>query len=126
MSSLQRAQMEEKHRSIHSSAFTQRRPFAEQQVLLAAAKYQVLQNLRFSVKSTFLSRFFFFFAPSSQETRGFQHHGSAPQISVTQSTPDMNRRLHLLPGNQLPISIERGDVGSIEVKNPPDIFEQDF
>uniref|UniRef100_A0A3Q2YE21 Uncharacterized protein n=1 Tax=Hippocampus comes TaxID=109280 RepID=A0A3Q2YE21_HIPCM len=31
----------------------------------------------------------------------------------------MNRRLHLLPGNQLPIPIERGDVGSIEVAVSP-------
>ncbi|XP_051904372.1 uncharacterized protein LOC127589308 [Hippocampus zosterae] len=84
--------MEEKHGSIHSSAYTQRRTFAEQQVLIAAAKYQ--------------------------ETRGFQHHGSAPQVSVTQSTPEMNRKLDLLPGNQLPIPIKRGDVGSIEAVSP--------
>ncbi|XP_077411729.1 uncharacterized protein LOC144042710 isoform X2 [Vanacampus margaritifer] len=48
------------------------------------------------------------------ETRGFQHHNSAPQISVTQSTPDMNRRLLLLPGNQLQIPIEQAHVNSIK------------
>ncbi|XP_061556649.1 uncharacterized protein LOC133414931 isoform X1 [Phycodurus eques] len=81
MSSSQRGRTED------TSTYTQRPPFAEQQVLMAAAKYQM---------------------------RGFQHHGSAPQISVTQSTPDMNRRLLLLPGNQLQIPIERAHVNSIK------------
>ncbi|XP_061604249.1 uncharacterized protein LOC133465438 isoform X7 [Phyllopteryx taeniolatus] len=82
MSSSQRGRMED------ASTYTQQPPFAEQQVLMAAAKYQ--------------------------EMRGFQHHGSAPQISVTQSTPNMNRRLLLLPGNQLQIPIERAHVNSIK------------
>ncbi|KAM9783760.1 uncharacterized protein LOC133169984 [Syngnathus typhle] len=65
MSSSQRGQREEPHKSIPTSASMQQRDFAEQ-----------------------------------QETKTFQHEGLAPQISVTQSTPDMNRKLLLLPGNQ--------------------------
>ncbi|XP_077382672.1 uncharacterized protein LOC144022076 [Festucalex cinctus] len=56
-------------------------------------------------------------AAKYQETRGFQHHGSAPQISVTQSTPDMNKRLLLLPGNQLQIPIEQDHVNSIKAQS---------
>ncbi|XP_054615723.1 uncharacterized protein LOC129171266 isoform X2 [Dunckerocampus dactyliophorus] len=78
---------------IHSSDYhMQQRPFADQQVLMAAAKYQ--------------------------EMRGFSHHGSAPQISVTESTPDMNRKPLLLPGNQLQVPLEQAYATSIKAQSP--------
>nr|XP_057906254.1 uncharacterized protein LOC131103755 [Doryrhamphus excisus] len=70
----------------------QQRPFTDQQVLMAAAKYQ--------------------------EMRGFSHHGSAPQISLTESTPDMNRKLVLLPGNQLQVPLEQAYATSIKAQSP--------
>ncbi|XP_057673620.1 uncharacterized protein LOC130904694 isoform X2 [Corythoichthys intestinalis] len=53
-------------------------------------------------------------AAKYQEARVFQHHGSAPQISVTQSTPDFNRRLLLLPSNQLQVPIEQARSNSVK------------
>ncbi|XP_077475599.1 uncharacterized protein LOC144088800 isoform X2 [Stigmatopora argus] len=42
------------------------------------------------------------------------HHGSAPQISVTQSTPDPKRKLLLSPGNRLRVPIEPGHDHSVK------------
>lgn len=39
----------------------------------------------------------------SQEPGSNKHHGSAPQISVTESSPDRNRKVLLVPANQLQV-----------------------
>nr|XP_061838035.1 uncharacterized protein LOC133620489 isoform X1 [Nerophis lumbriciformis] len=54
-----------------------------------------------------------------QEARGFTHHGSAPQISLTESTPDMNRKLLLLPGNQLQVPGEQDHANTV-IAQPPE------
>lgn len=38
-----------------------------------------------------------------QEPGMNNHHGSAPQISVTESTPDSNRKLLSIPASQLQV-----------------------
>ncbi|KAE8283322.1 Syntaxin-binding protein 2 Protein unc-18-like protein 2 [Larimichthys crocea] len=38
-----------------------------------------------------------------QEPGSNKHHGSAPQISVTESSPDRNRKVLLVPANQLQV-----------------------
>ncbi|XP_061701601.1 uncharacterized protein LOC133514175 isoform X2 [Syngnathoides biaculeatus] len=52
---------------------------------------------------------------AEQQMKDFlRHPSSAPQISVTLSTPDVNRRLLSLPGNRPQIPIERARVHSVE------------
>lgn len=50
----------------------------------------------------------------SQEPGRDNDHGSAPQISVTESTPDTNRKL-VLPANQLQVPSQRDCSNSVKV-----------
>ncbi|XP_071328266.1 cyclin-dependent kinase 12 [Trachinotus anak] len=52
-----------------------------------------------------------------QDPRSDNHHGSAPQISVTESTPDRNRKL-LLPANQLQVPSQRDCSNSTKADSP--------
>ncbi|CAK6978330.1 uncharacterized protein LOC121884410 [Scomber scombrus] len=49
-----------------------------------------------------------------QEPRSNDLHGSAPQISVTESTPDMSRRLLTVPANQLQVPVQRDRSNSVK------------
>ncbi|KAM7387145.1 hypothetical protein PAMA_009658 [Pampus argenteus] len=49
-----------------------------------------------------------------QEPRSNNHHGSSPQISLTESTPDTNRKLLLVPANQLQVPPQRDRSSSIK------------
>lgn len=51
----------------------------------------------------------------SQEPERNNHHCSAPQISLTESTPDRNRKLLSVPGNQLQVSCQHNHSFSINV-----------
>ncbi|XP_047426986.1 uncharacterized protein LOC124997373 isoform X2 [Mugil cephalus] len=49
-----------------------------------------------------------------QEPGSNNHHGSAPQISLTESTPERNRRLLGVPGHELPVPSDRARSNSIK------------
>ncbi|XP_040919561.1 uncharacterized protein LOC121199128 [Toxotes jaculatrix] len=53
----------------------------------------------------------------NQEPRSDSHHGSAPQISVIESTPDRNRKL-LLPANQLKVPSQLDGSSSVKAELP--------
>ncbi|XP_067427063.1 uncharacterized protein [Thunnus thynnus] len=55
---------------------------------------------------------------NDQEPGSNNHHGSAPQISVTESTPDMNRKLLSVPDNQLQVPPQRDRSNSIKEETP--------
>lgn len=51
-----------------------------------------------------------------QEPGIHSHHGSAPHISVTESTPERNRRLLSVPANHLQVPTQQQHSSSIEVR----------
>ncbi|XP_028268831.1 uncharacterized protein LOC114440541 [Parambassis ranga] len=53
-----------------------------------------------------------------QEPERNNHHGSAPQISLTECTPDRNRKLLSVPANQLQVSCQRNRSNSINTESP--------
>ncbi|XP_044037677.1 uncharacterized protein LOC122869107 isoform X2 [Siniperca chuatsi] len=55
-----------------------------------------------------------------QEPGSNNHHGSAPHISLTESTPDRNRKVLLVPANQLQVSSQRDCSDSIKEESPDD------
>ncbi|XP_023260078.1 Purkinje cell protein 2 homolog [Seriola lalandi dorsalis] len=54
---------------------------------------------------------------NSKGPQSDNHHGSAPQISVTESTPDRNRKV-LLPANQLQVPSQSDCSNSIKEESP--------
>ncbi|KAK5913907.1 hypothetical protein CgunFtcFv8_008391 [Champsocephalus gunnari] len=46
------------------------------------------------------------------------HHGSAPQISLTESTPNLNRKILFTPDNQLQVNCQRERSASIKEQTP--------
>ncbi|KAI3359184.1 hypothetical protein L3Q82_002709 [Scortum barcoo] len=59
-----------------------------------------------------------------QEPGSNNHHGSAPQISVTESTPDRNRKLLVAPIHQLHVPSQHDCSSSIKTEPADD--KQDF
>ncbi|KAI9539375.1 hypothetical protein NQZ68_005455 [Dissostichus eleginoides] len=53
-----------------------------------------------------------------QAPRNNNHHGSAPQISLTESTPDLNRKILFTPDNQLQVNCQRERSASIKEQTP--------
>ncbi|KAL3053579.1 hypothetical protein OYC64_005995 [Pagothenia borchgrevinki] len=53
-----------------------------------------------------------------QAPRNNNHRGSAPQISLTESTPDLNRKILFTPDNQLQVNCQRERSASIKEQTP--------
>ncbi|XP_049924797.1 uncharacterized protein LOC126405214 isoform X1 [Epinephelus moara] len=102
MSSSQRGPMDEQHYSC---------PVKTSQIKTSPAgshsEGQHLDELRVSLPGF-----------NYQEPGSHNHHGSAPQISLTESTPDRNRKLLFIPDNQLQVPSEPEHSKSIEEESP--------
>ncbi|XP_020496541.3 uncharacterized protein [Labrus bergylta] len=61
---------------------------------------------------------------NNQGLGGHNHHGSTPQISVIESTPDRNRKLLLAPVNQLQVPSQQDLSNSIQTESSEE--EQKF